>query len=148
MAPATVVAYGPGFTLTVTGTDFVSSSVIQIDGIDQATSYVSDTQLTAQVAAQTLATASPSLAITVFTPAPGGGTTASIGIPVLTSSLSVDRTSAVEGETVTVTVTNPPGGPGDWLALAPVGSPSSQYVDYTYVNPAAPTWTVSMPAAC
>ena len=146
VAPTTVVAYGPDFALTVTGTDFVSSSVVRIDGVDQATSYVSDTQLTAQVTAQTLATAAPALAVTVFTPAPGGGTTAAVGINVLTSSLSVDRTSAIEGEAVTVTVTNPPGGQGDWLALAPVGSPSTQYVEYAYVNAAAPTWTVSMPA--
>ena len=147
VAPTAVVAYGPDFTLTVTGSDFVSSSVVRIDGLDQTTNYVSDTQLIAEITAQTLATAAPALAVTVFTPAPGGGTTAALGIDVLTSSLTVDKTTAVETEDVTVMVTNPPGGPGDWLALAPVGSPSSEYIAYTYVNVAAPTWTLSMPQA-
>ena len=57
---------------------------------------------------------------------------------------SVRRPSA--NEPVTVTVTNPPGWSNDWLALARVGSPATDYVAFVYLNNSAPTWTVNMPA--
>jgi len=62
------------FTLTVNGTNFVSGvSVVRLDGVDKTTVFVSSTQLTAQIPASDLTTPG-SKSITVFTPAPGGGT--------------------------------------------------------------------------
>jgi uncharacterized protein (TIGR03437 family) len=56
LSPSSVLAGSPGFTLTVTGTGFVSGSVIQWNGAPIATSFVSSTQLTAQIPAGLVAT--------------------------------------------------------------------------------------------
>jgi hypothetical protein len=59
--------------LTVTGTDFVAGSTVQWNGSGRPTTFVSSTQLTAQISMADVA--SPGTAnITVFNPAPGGGT--------------------------------------------------------------------------
>src|SRR5207237_8210781 len=76
LAPASVVAGGAQFTLTVTGTNFVTSSVVRWNGAARATTYVSATQLTAVVSAADIATAGTA-PVTVFTGAPGGGTSES-----------------------------------------------------------------------
>ncbi|MES2389336.1 MAG: fibronectin type III domain-containing protein [Bacteroidota bacterium] len=61
------------FTLTVTGTNFYSGSVVRIGGSDRVTTYVSPTSVTAAILASDVAAAgTPS--ITVFNAAPGGGT--------------------------------------------------------------------------
>jgi hypothetical protein len=63
------------------------------------------------------------------------------------ASLTPSTTTATPGEAVTVTLANSPGGASDWLALAPVGSPSDSYIAYTYVGAGVTdrTWTVDMP---
>jgi hypothetical protein len=57
LAPATAVAGSAGFTLTVNGTGFVSSSVVNFNGTALTTTFVSATQLTAAVPAAAVATA-------------------------------------------------------------------------------------------
>ncbi|MDW8231414.1 MAG: IPT/TIG domain-containing protein, partial [Roseiflexaceae bacterium] len=64
---------GPGFTLTITGTGFISSSVVRWNGSDRSTTFVSSTRLTASIPASDIATAGPAY-VTVFNPGPGGGT--------------------------------------------------------------------------
>jgi hypothetical protein len=59
--------------LTVNGNNFVSTSVVRWNGTDRATTSVSATQLTATILASDLAVAGTAQ-VTVFTPAPGGGT--------------------------------------------------------------------------
>jgi subtilisin family serine protease len=61
--------------------------------------------------------------------------------------LIVSTTSALTSEPVTVTLTNGPGGVGEFLALAKVSDPDSSFVTYTYVDSGATTftWTVNMP---
>ncbi|MDM7999656.1 MAG: Ig-like domain repeat protein [Dehalococcoidia bacterium] len=62
------------FTLTVDGANFVSGvSVVQIDGDNRTTTFVSSTRLTATIPASDLTTAG-TRNVTVFTPPPGGGT--------------------------------------------------------------------------
>ncbi len=75
LAPSTVTAGSPTFTLTVTGTGFVPASKVHWNGTAQSTTFVSTTQLTAVIGAARVATGgTPS--VTVVTPAPGGGTSA------------------------------------------------------------------------
>ncbi len=62
-----------GFTLTVDGTNFMNSSVVQFNGTSRTTTYVSATQLTADIPSSDLAIAG-TFPITVFNPTPGGGT--------------------------------------------------------------------------
>jgi hypothetical protein len=73
LAPRSGQQGGPAFTLTVTGTNFVPASVVQWNGSSRTTTFVSATQLTASIPASDLVTAGAAH-VTVFTPAPGGGT--------------------------------------------------------------------------
>jgi hypothetical protein len=74
VSPATVVVGGAGFTLSVAGFNFVSSSVVLWNGNAQPTTFVSGTQLTAAIPASDLALSSADQAtITVFNPSPQGG---------------------------------------------------------------------------
>ena len=59
-----------GFTLTVNGTGFITSSVIRWQGADCTTTYVSDTQLTASIPATDIQTAGTAQ-VTVLTPGAG-----------------------------------------------------------------------------
>src|SRR5216683_2229598 len=84
------VAAATNFTLTVNGANYVGSSVVQVAGAPRPTTFVSATQLTTNVSSSEVAT--PGLvAITVFNPAPGGGTSAASnltvnnGVPTITS---------------------------------------------------------------
>jgi hypothetical protein len=73
LSPASAVAGGPAFTLTVNGSGFVSGSVVRWNGSDRTTTFVSSTQLTAAIPASDIAVAGTAQ-VTVFNPAPGGGT--------------------------------------------------------------------------
>ena len=57
LSPASATAGGPAFTLTVNGSNFVSGSVVQWNGSNRTTTFVSATQLTAAITAADIATA-------------------------------------------------------------------------------------------
>ena len=94
--PATVLAGGPAFTLTVNGTNFIASSVIRWNGQARPTTFVSSTVETAQIPATDIATAGTAQ-LTVFTPTPGGGTSAAIGDVIVTANGNVvyDKTNNI-----------------------------------------------------
>lgn len=71
--PASVVAGGAGFTLTLNGTGFVTASVVQVNGNNRATTLVNGTRLTIALTAADVAAAG-TLTLAVVNPAPGGGT--------------------------------------------------------------------------
>ena len=73
LVPDATAPGGPQFTLTVNGTGFVSSSVVNWNGNALATQFVSASKLTATVPAADVVTASTA-SVTVVTPPPGGGT--------------------------------------------------------------------------
>ncbi len=72
LAPSSANAGDPQFTLTVNGSKFLSSSVVQWNGSALATTLVNAQQLTATVPASDVANAGTA-AITVSNPPPGGG---------------------------------------------------------------------------
>jgi 6-phosphogluconolactonase len=72
LSPATTVGGGAGFTLIVNGSNFVLTSVVQWNGSNRSTTFVSTSQVTAQISAVDIAIAG-SAAVTVFNPSPGGG---------------------------------------------------------------------------
>ncbi len=76
LSPAAVIAGDPGFELTVGGTGFVYGSVVRWNGEDRPTTFVSSATLTAAIPASDIAAAGSAL-VTVFSPAPGGGTSTS-----------------------------------------------------------------------
>jgi len=73
LTPSAADAGGAGFTLTIDGSNFITGSVVQWNATDRTTTYVSDTQLTADIPAANIAVAGTA-SVTVVNPAPGGGT--------------------------------------------------------------------------
>ena len=73
ISPSSATAGGASFALTVNGSNFISSSVMQWNGSNRTTTFVSSSQLTAAIPASDIATAGTAL-VTAFNPAPGGGT--------------------------------------------------------------------------
>ena len=89
ISPTNKIAGQPGFTLTVNGTNFVSGlSKVRWNGTDRTTTYVNSTQLTAAITAADIATVGTA-SITVFNPAPGGGTST----PALTFTINESSNS-------------------------------------------------------
>lgn len=106
-APVTTSIAPPGrltgsgaFTLTVNGSGFTKCSVVRWDGADRTTTWVSAAQVTASIPGTDVASAGTH-AVTVFTPAPAGGTS---NAQVFTVSNSADLVAP------NVTVTAPTGG--------------------------------------
>ena len=77
LLPSSTTAGGAAFTLTVTGTNFVSTSTVQWNGSARATTFVSSAKLTAAILANDIATAGTA-SVTVVNPSPGGGTSNSL----------------------------------------------------------------------
>lgn len=98
----------PPVTITVTGTYYTSTSVVYLNGIARATTYVSPTQLSFQLMAADLATAQR-FNVTVVNPGPGGGSAAAgyfvalaaTPVPVIAS---INPTQLYVGSAQTTTV--------------------------------------------
>ena len=113
LSPTSATAGGPGFSLTVTGTNFVPTSVVRWNGSNRTTTYVSATQLTAAITAADIATAQ-TRSVTVFNPTPGGGTStaqtftivAPNPVPAMTGLSPASAVAGGEAFSLTVTGTN------------------------------------------
>jgi hypothetical protein len=141
------VGMGSGATgVTLTGTGFIGTSVGQFDGSNRPTTVVSATQLNVLLTTSDAAV-SGQHALTVQTPAPGGGTSSALPFMVVGPTLTANPLVAPPGGAVTVTLTNGLGGATDWLALAASGAPSTSYIVWRYVGSGlkTTTWTVQMP---
>ncbi len=111
--PNSALEGSASFALTVNGTGFVNGSVVRWDGTPRTTTFVSATQLTAQIGSNDLIGTGQSQ-VTVFNPAPGGGTsnglsftiTQSNPAPTLTNIAPSSATAGGAGFTLTVTGTN------------------------------------------
>jgi hypothetical protein len=88
LIPDAVAPGGPGFTLTVNGTGFVSGSAVKWNGSPRATVFLSGSQLTATILDSDIVTTSTA-SVTVVNPVPGGGISNSIFLPIRVSTLSV-----------------------------------------------------------
>lgn len=88
LSPSSVNAGSYGFLLTVTGTDFISASTIEWNGVACVTTYLSDTQLEAEIPDTSVA-ASGSADVTVVNPTPGGGVSQSMTFTILSSPVAV-----------------------------------------------------------
>ncbi|NLN38692.1 MAG: S8 family serine peptidase, partial [Smithella sp.] len=111
MSPLSVWGGGIRFTLTVTGDNFSYSSVVRWNGKDRQTNYVSPTRLEATITAGDIAWPG-NYPVSVFTPAPGGGTTDEL-------TFEVKKAIPVGGGG---------GGGGCFIATAAFGSPMEKHV--------------------
>src|SRR5689334_2902407 len=109
--PSSAVAGGQALTLTVTGTNFISTSTVNWNGSARTTTFVSSTSLQAAVTAADVA-ASGTASVTVSNPAPGGGTSSALTFTINNPAptiASLSSSSAIAGSaafTLTVTGTN------------------------------------------
>ncbi len=111
ISPNCVMPGSASFTLTVTGTNFVSGSVVMFGGTSLTPTSSSSTQLTVTVPASLVAIAGTA-SITVVNPGPGGGTSNAqtftiAATPVITSPLTACGTKGV-AFSYTITATNSP----------------------------------------
>ncbi len=106
ISPTSIMAGSSSVAINLTGSGFLPNSVVRFAGNDIPTSFTSSTQLTGQVSAALIA-AGGLRAISVFTPAPGGGlsgsTTFTINNPVPTLTGVSPTTATVGGPAFTLT---------------------------------------------
>ena len=81
IAPGALLLGTPDSTVTVTGTNFVQGVILAVNGTPRDTTFVSDTQLKAQLTAADFAAARP-LPLNVINPKPGGGTSGTSALAV------------------------------------------------------------------
>jgi hypothetical protein len=79
--PSSAVAGSSSFTLTVSGSSFISGSIVKWNGTALTTTFVNASQLTAVVPATNISTAGTAT-VTVFNPTPGGGTSSGISFTI------------------------------------------------------------------
>ncbi len=107
LTPNTATAGGPALTVTVSGSNFISSSTVQWNGSARPTTYVSATSLQVAITAADIATPGTA-AVTVSNPAPGGGTSApatfTIRVPAPTITLMTPSSAVAGGAAFTVVI--------------------------------------------
>jgi len=86
LRPSSARAGGAAFTLNVNGTNFISGSSVRWGSSNRSTTYLSSTQLTAVLSADDISSAG-TVAVTVFNPSPGGGTSSALSFNVHTGTL-------------------------------------------------------------
>ncbi len=93
LSPASVLAGGGAFILSATGSGFVTQSVLLWNGSVRSTTYISSTQLTAQISANDIVKAG-TVPITVSNSSAGGGTSNPMNLVIQSvATLSLNRVS-------------------------------------------------------
>lgn len=96
ISPSNAPAGALAFTLTVNGSNFLSSSTVQWSGSSRTTTFVSSGELKANIGAADLASAGK-VAVTVVNPAPGGGTSSAATFTVVPATVSFQSSRALDG---------------------------------------------------
>lgn len=154
LTPSTVAAGSAALTLTVTGTNFNSSSTILVNGASLATTLVSSAQVQAALPASDLAQAG-SLNIAVSNPAPGGGTASTQQFVVtqgdFTLTAATASVSVTAGQTAMFTLTVAPLNNGTFNSaitlMPPSGTPAGTTALFSpsnTVTPASSSQTVAL----
>jgi hypothetical protein len=107
LSPVSVLAGSSPFNLTVDGTNFVTESVVHWDGAARPTTFISNTQLTAEIAADDVSSGG-TVDVRVVNPLAQGGTSAAETFtvtnpaPVVTSMNPITATAGGPAFTLTV----------------------------------------------
>ena len=132
VSPASEVTGASSPVLTVTGTGFVPTTVIDVNGTTRTTTFISSTQVSVALTAADLSAAA-SLSLTAVNPTPGGGTSTAAAVAVVASNPAPSITS-VNPATELVGASSPV------IAVTGTGFNASTVVD---VNGSARTTTFS-----
>jgi Tol biopolymer transport system component len=136
---------GLAFTLTVQGSNFVPSSTVDWNGNSRTTTFVSSSQLQAQIMAADLAAAGK-VSVTVVNPAPGG-TSPATTFTIAAATIAFSSTGALDGSdannthnTQNIWAMNPDGSgltpltkltALDAFSISPTWSPDGSKITYT-----------------
>ena len=145
ITPGSVVAGSAAQTLTVTGTGFIASSVVNLNTTALATTYVNATTLTASAPASALA-AGQADTVTVTNPAPGGGSSPASAFNITSPTPAVSSIapqSVPQGTAATITVTGT-GFEANSQALWNGAARTTTFVSSTSVKIALTTADVAM----
>ena len=82
ISPTSASAGSGSMVLTVHGSAFTAASVVRWSGVALPTTWVSEVLMTAQVDASLLSNSAGTIAVTVYTPPPGGGESAAASFTV------------------------------------------------------------------
>lgn len=109
LSPTSTTAGAGDDTLLVFGSSFDPTSLVRWNGTSRPTTFVSSTELQAMIPASDFS-AGGTADVTVFTPAPGGGTTPSLTFTItsFTTSASPSSVTVSAGQSATYTVTVTP----------------------------------------
>ena len=114
LSPSSATVGAAAQTLTIKGTNFLSTSTVTYNAVAHTATYVSGTQLTIQLSTTDQATAG-SYAVVVKNPAPGGGTSNSVNftvtsannpVPSISSLSPSSATAGAAAQTLTILGTN------------------------------------------
>jgi len=111
LSPASATAGAAAQTLTINGTNFLSTSTVTYNSAAHTAKFVSATQLTIQLSAADQATAG-TFAVVVTNPSPGGGAsntqtfTVMNPVPTISSLSPSSATSGAAAQTLTINGTN------------------------------------------
>ena len=136
-------------TVTVNGTGFDGSSLVNWNGAARPTTVVTTTQLQAVLSATDVNNAGAAGLISVTNPSPGGGTSAPVTLPIdPPPSLVPSTLTPAPGTPLTVTLSKGYGGANDWLAFASTTSANNSFVTFVYVGSGVTdrTWTINTPS--
>jgi len=97
LSPASVLVGSGALTLTVSGSNFVPTSSVRLNGVPYSTSFVSSTQLSASIPASAVSSATTA-SVTVANPAPGGGTSSASAFVVAAPQITVSPISLNFGD--------------------------------------------------
>src|SRR5206468_9866635 len=105
--PLSATAGAGAFTLTVSGSNFIGASVVKVNGSDRLTTFISGSQLTAEIPASDIQTAG-NAGVSVFNPTPAGGSSSpaalTINNPLPLLGTVVPASAIVGGASFTVEV--------------------------------------------
>lgn len=142
MSATTALAGTPSAVITFTGTGFVPSTVITVNGSARATTYINATQVSAALPSSDFAAAS-SLSLAASNPNPGGGTSAAVALAVTNpavGTIKISPSTLNVGATSSATVTIS----GSGFVPASVVSLAGSARATTYVNASTLTFTATV----
>jgi hypothetical protein len=146
LQPSTVSA-GTAVSLMLTGTNFISTSIVKLNGTALATTFTSATQLMASASATAIAT-SGTPSVTVFNPTPGGGSSSGLTLTIVGFSIPNPPTpqTVMAGQPASFTIPTAPAGAGPavTLSFSASGLPTGAVATFNPSSVTAGTSTILM----
>ncbi|MFN0111065.1 MAG: IPT/TIG domain-containing protein, partial [Blastocatellia bacterium] len=100
LIPNSVVAGSPSFTMTISGRGFVAGSQVRWNGAGRQTTFISSTQLSAQIVAGDVQSVGAAT-VTVANPVPGGGSSNAVTFTITTQPLPPPTLQSIAATVVT-----------------------------------------------